>query len=72
MISQIRGVNKAELPEIWGQSQHVKLSLGLLGIALSLLRGLNHYLCGKDGSLHHSEVFLVQHLVHVWEAPPAR
>lgn len=30
------------------------------------------YLRGKDGSLHHSEVLLVQHLVHVWEAPPVR
>lgn len=35
-------------------------------------QGLGPYLSSKDGSLHHSEVLLVQHLVHVWEAPPAR
>lgn len=34
--------------------------------------GCRPYLSSKNGSLHHSEVLLVQHLVHVWEAPPAR
>lgn len=36
------------------------------------VEGSQPYLRGKDGSLHHGEVLLVQHLVHVWEAPPTR